>query len=337
MAENMVFGTGKIVDYTGPINNIPLAPNLITSMGLFEGESVTTSTVILDIEDSTIGVYGTHARRSPAKRLKHDVAKQIPLIIPHIEVEDYIYPEDVEGRRAPGTQDFDRVSNVREKRLSKISRNFDLTHEYFRLSAIKGETKDGNGKTLFNSYDALGLTQASYQKEIDLSQTTGVASQLVEFKREIEQANQTGGIVSNFVCLCSPKFFDKLTENPDIKEAYGNQVGIANPNREDLRNGFYFKGISFREYAGSVKLENGTTVELIENGEAYLFPTDVPGMFQEKYAPKTDLNYVNTPGLIKYASEYSDPEARWLKITAETNTLMINTRPELVLRLITQA
>ena len=102
MAENMVFGTGKIVDYTGPINNIPLAPNLITSMNLFEGESVTTSTVILDIEDSTIGVYGTHARRSPAKRLKHDVAKQIPLIIPHIEVEDYIYPEDVEGRRAPG-------------------------------------------------------------------------------------------------------------------------------------------------------------------------------------------------------------------------------------------
>lgn len=159
----------------------------------------------------------------------------------------------------------------------------------------------------------------------------------MKFKREIEQANQTGGIVSNFVCLCSPKFFDKLTENPDIKEAYGNQVGIANPNREDLRNGFYFKGISFREYAGSVKLENGTTVELIEDGKAYLFPTDVPGMFQEKYAPKTDLNYVNTPGLIKYASEYSDPEARWLKITAETNTLMINTRPELVLQLTNQA
>ena len=63
-------------------------------------------------------------------------------------------------------------------------------------------------------------------------------------------------------------------------------------------------------------------------------------MFREcskKYAPKTDLNYVNTPGLIKYASEYSDPEARWLKITAETNTLMINTRPELVLQLTNQA
>lgn len=333
MAENMVFGTGKIVDFTGPINNIPLAPNLVTSMNIFESEGVTTSTVILDIEDNSIGVYGTHARRSPAKRLKHEVAKQIPLIIPHIEVEDYIYPEDVEGRRMPGTQDFDRVSNVREKRLSKMSASFDLTHEYFRVSAIKGQTKDGMGNTLFDSYASLGLTKGDYEKTIDLSQATGVASELVGFKRAIEQSNKTGGVVGNFECLCSPSFFDKLTENADIKEAYGNQVGIANPNREDLRDGFYFKGITFREYAGSVKLENGTTVELMEDKKAYLFPVGVPGMFQEKYAPKTDLNYVNTPGVLKYASEYSDPESRWLKITGETNALMINTRPELVLQL----
>lgn len=333
MAELVAFGTGKLQDFSGAINNIPLAPNLVTSMNMFESEGVTTSTVIVDITDQTIGVYGTHARRSPAKRLKHDNPKQIPLIIPHIEVEDYIYPEDVEARRAPGTQELDRVSNVRAQRLDKLSKNFDLTHEYFRLSAVKGKTVDGLGNTLFDAYAEMGLTATDYQVKFDLTAASGIASKLVDVKRKIEQANKTGGILNNFVCLADSKWFAAFIENADIKEAYGNQVGLTNPLREDVRNGFVFQGITFVEYNGSVSLENGNVTPMIEENTAYLFPRGITGMFKEFYAPRTDLDYVNTIGQRKYAIEYSDPERRWLKLTAESNALMINTRPELVIKI----
>ncbi|MCM1497288.1 MAG: major capsid protein [Clostridium sp.] len=332
---NGPFGTGKIADYTGVINSVPQVKNKVTNLNLFESESLSVSTAIIDVDGYDIGVLGTHSRRSPAKRIKHENAKQLPIIVPHIELEDYVYPEDVEEKRMPGSQEVDKLSRVRAKRLTQMSSDIDLTHEYFRLSAIKGQTKDGNGKVLFDAYTALDKTQTAI--EFDMTSASGLRTKLLDIKRAIEDANDTGGMISNIVCLCSPSLFNALISNAEIAEAYGNQVGLPNPMRDDLRANFIFEGIVFIEYNGSVKLENGTTEKMIEDDVAYFFPTGLTGMFKEYYAPKTDMTYVNTDGVAKYASEYSDPEGKWLKLSAETNALMINTRPHLVVKLTNKA
>lgn len=329
------FGTGKVADYTGVINEVPVQRNKVTSLGLFEPESLTVSTAIIDVDGYDIGVLGTHSRRSPAKRIKHQNAKQFPIIVPHIALEDYVYPEDVEEKRMPGSTELDKLSRVRSKRLTKMSGDLDLTHEYFRLSAIKGKTKDGLGNTLFDAYTVLGKTQEAVT--FDMKAATGLKSKLLDVKRHIENENKTGGTIGQIICLCSPSWFDALISNAEIAEAYGNQVGLANPLRDDLRADFVFQNIVFMEYAGSVVLENGSTETLIEDNVAYFLPRGVSGMFKEYYAPKTDMNYVGTDGILKYAAEYSDPEGKWLKLTAESNALMINTRPEMVVKFTNQA
>lgn len=328
---NGPFGTGKIADYTGVINNVPLQKNKVTALGLFEAESLNVSTAIIDVDGYEIGVLGTHSRRSPAKRIKHENAKQFPIVVPHVALEDYVYPEDVEEKRAPGTAELDKLSRVRAKRLTQMSADIDLTHEYFRLSALKGQTKDGNGKVLFDAYAVMGATQKAV--EFDMTATTGLKAKLLDIKRHIEESNKSGGMIENIVCLCSPSLFNALISNAEIAEAYGNQLGIPNPMRDDLRASFIFENIVFIEYSGSVVLENGTVEPMIEENVAYFFPRGITGMFREYYAPKTDMNYVGTDGVAKYAAEYSDPEGKWLKLSAETNALMINTRPEMVVKL----
>lgn len=327
---NGPFGTGKIADYTGVINEVPLKKNKVSSLGLFEPESLNVSTAIIDVDGYDIGVLGTHSRRSPAKRIKHENAKQFPIIVPHISLEDYVYPEDVEEKRMPGSTELDKLSRVRSKRLTKMAGDLDLTHEYFRLSAIKGITKDGLGNTLFNAYTVLDKTQKAV--EFDMTAASGLKTQLLDVKRYIEENNKTGGSIGEIICLCSPSWFNALINNAEIAEAYGNQVGLANPLRDDLRADFVFQNIVFMEYSGSVVLESGSTENLIEENVAYFLPRGVSGMFREFYAPKTDMNYVGTDGILKYAAEYSDPEGRWLKLTAESNALMINTRPEMVVK-----
>lgn len=329
------FGTGKVADYTQAIREVPQVKNKVTNLGLFESEGLTTSTAIIDIDGYEIGVLGTHSRRSPAKRMKHENAKQLPIIIPHIELEDYIYPEDVEGKRMPGSQEEDKLTRVRAKRLAQLSGNIDLTHEYMRLSAVKGKTKDGAGKVLFDAYAQLGESQKTV--DFDMSGTTGLKSTLLDIKRHIEDSNKSGGMINEIICLCSSSFFNALVNNAEIAEVYSNQAGITNPLKDDLRAGFVYEGIYFIEYGGSVVLENGNTEAMIEDKTAYFLPRGIQGMFREYYAPKTDMNYVNTEGVSKYASEFSHPEGKWLKLSAETNPLMINTRPQMVVKMTNSA
>lgn len=329
------FGTGKIVDYTRAVELIPNKFGLVSSLGLFAGEGITTKTAIIDVVESVSGLLPIIQREGVSTRMKQHTVKQLAVVTPHISVEDYLYPKDVVEVRRPGSTEEDVLGRVRNQKLDKMSNCLDLTWEFFRMSALKGLTvgydEAGNVKTLFDAYTELSATKTNVN--IDFTQTTeDVPGKLLDIKRHIELNVFNGTMVRDIVCLCSPSYFDALTSHTTMKDAFKYYASTQNALREDVRADFVWKGIRFIEYNGSVLPPKASVaVPFITDKYAYFFPMGVSDMFLEYYSPVDDrLEYVNTRGIPKYAFEYADPEGKWIKYNIESQPLMINTRPQAV-------
>jgi hypothetical protein len=98
--------------------------------------------------------------------------------------------------------------------------------------------------------------------------------------------------------------------------------------RNDPRSGFYFGGVYWEEYRGSVG-----GVDFIASGEAYLVPEGVPDMFVTHYAPADYMETVNTIGLPYYAKQEMMRLNKGVEIEAQSNPLCLNTRPRAVIKL----
>lgn len=317
----------SVESLTVAINESPALPTRLARLGLFGSEGILTTSFVIEKDTDTLELIPNQSRSATPIGTGGSARSVKSFATTHLPTQDVITADDVQNLRAFGmASDVETMAAFVAKRLSKMRRRIDATVEYQRVGAIKGLILDSDGTTVISKlFTDFGITQQTA--------TLSLNSDTADLRGEIFSATDKSldalGSEPNagFRCICGKDFFRALINHPKAAKAYELFESGAKL-RDDVRNGFEFGGVVFEEYRGGI---GGTP--FIADGEAYLFPEGVDGMFITRYAPANWIETVNTIGLDVYAKQWMKDDGRGVTVEAQANPLSICTRPNAVIKL----
>ena len=323
----------KVIDQTEAIISIPNQWGLINELGLFDVEGVTQHVVSVESQEGTLALIGDTKRGTRNQANKDDLRVLRTFAIPNFSVDDAVFPEDVQGKRAYGSDNPEVVDAVIARKLMRLRMNHAGTLEYARARAIcTGDVYAPNGTIVAqNAYTDFGVTR----KQIDFVLGTAGTDMIAKGQEGVDHIQdniKTGDIVSRYVALCSRGFFSRLIAHANVKEAFKYYSSTQEPLRNSLQSGLYrrfnFGGIEYIEYGG-----NFGGSDFITANEAFLMPVGVMDMFKTYNSPAHKFASANSIGEPVYASTYYDPRDEKIVIQTEQNMMNLVTRPQGVVRL----
>ena len=317
----------SVTQLTKAMNDTPHIPGRIGELGLFSEEGINTTTFMIEKQGTTLSLVPTAPRGSNGDPVVGDKRQLIPFSTVHLPQRASIMADEIQNVRAFGSEsELETIQTVVNKRLAKMRRNLDITLEYQRMGAIKGQVLDADGSVVLDLFNAFGVTQQSKSMVLGTA-STDVKRKLVEAKRLIE--DHLGGLMySGLRVLCSAGFFDALVGHAKVEAAFDRWMD-GQFLREDHRKGFFFGGVFFEEYRGKV----GSTA-FIADGEAYMIPEGVPDLFLTNYAPADYMETANTNGLPYYAKQEMLRMNKGVEIETQSNPIHLCTRPKSVIKLL---
>lgn len=329
----------QIQDRTSTVNKIENQYGLISQLGIFGGEGISTRSFQYDqVEDGFALVQDRPWGARRDQYVDKEVVETHSFAIPHFPLDGHVKPEDLQSKRAPGS-DNDVKTEDQEvgKELARIRTSWAVTREWAHREAIvNGTVYSPNGTVNVDYYSDLGVTR----EEVDF--TLGTATADIQGTGEqivghIQDNLQDGTLVTDIIALCSPEYFSKYVGHPKTQAAYS-QFSATNGNGDPLRdrlntlNGKFrtfrgVDGIMYIEYRGQIK---GT--QIIPANDAYFLPLDAMDMFKTIYAPANHMDYVNTEGQEMYAWSERLSNGRGVDIQTESNFADFILKPQVVVR-----
>lgn len=336
------FGTNgqfQVADWTQELNVIPNQWGTIGQLGIFQEEGVAEHVVQFEeiIKDGALIVDRIRGDRANQGR---DASRKIhSFSVPHFPMEDAIYPQDIQGKRAYGSpSEAETFDLVRARKMERIRQNHAWTLEAARAQAIvSGTVYAPNGTVTQDWYTE--MTGGARPAAIDflLGTTTTEIIGKIETAIATIQDNASGENFSGIVALCGPTFFAKLISHATVKQAYQYYTSSQEPLRTRLSaNGsagssfrgreFSYGGVTFKEmrdtYAGQA---------LIPTGDCYFLPVGTTA-FRTYFSPANRFGLVNTLGEQAYFFEYAAPNGTSYSIETESNFVNALLRPLLVVK-----
>lgn len=329
MADISIFQDEKfsVPVLTAAINELPYVPGRIGELGLFSEEGVSSTVVQIEYDGTTLGLVAAKPRGGVAQAVVLGPRKLIPFNTIHLPQRSTMMADEIQGIRGFGQQTELEVAAARvAKYQSKHRTQLDMTHEFQRIGAIKGQVFDADGETvLLDVYQEFGITQTDFSFALG-APATDVRMKCDEAIDLIEEA--LGATPMRGVrALCGKNFWRDLISHKSVKETYLNTAQAAEL-RGKVPDSFDLGGISFERYRGSI---NGDPY--VGEDEAYAFPEGVPDFFITRFAPGDYLSTVNTDGLPYYTMVEPLPMDKGLLIESQSNPLHIPTRPKAIIRL----
>jgi hypothetical protein len=338
------FVPGKAVDLSSSINIIPNQWGLIQQMGLFRNEYKSQKVVMLGRSTEADHLL---VDRNWDERNSNIVGRQnewLPVAIPHFPVDDAITPNDVDGvidfeALMAGQDNILSIAKVRAEKMERLRKSHSNTLEFARSRLLAtGDAYAPNGTIVTNYYNEFGYTRQTIYMNLD-STTVNPLAGVETVISTLQDGIKNGDIIDDFVALCSPEFFAKLTQNQFIYETYlaytqPQAAGILNqrlpaPAGMDARyRSFRYGGILFIEVRGGVGGQRYVTA-----GQAYVFPRGIDDAFRTFFAPANRFATINRPAVESYFFEYKNEKDDIIEIMSETNFLNVLARPELVITL----
>jgi len=327
----------EMTDLTEELLLIPNTYGLVNQLGIFRDESVTQHNITVESTAATLALIPDRVRGERNNVNKDRTRNLRSFPIPHFPLDDYLSPEDIQGKRAYGSDSAEVQAAVMARKLEDIARKHAVTLEVSRMQAItQGTIYAPNGTVAGNYYTDFGVTRKEVAFDL-ANAATDVIAKIREVTDHIQENILDGEIIENYIALCSPEFFDALVSQAGVKEAYKFYQSTQEPLRNGLRDGRYAKfehgGCTFYRYVGSYKDAAGVTQKLIPAGDAYVIPTGTRDMFITYFSPANKLDYVNTLGEKSYLWTFTDPKGSKVEIESEQNTLSLIRRPSAVVRL----
>lgn len=322
----------EVVDYTEELMLIPNQWGLVNELGLFRSEPIAQHSITIEKIDATLGLVLDQPRGARNNVNKDDTRQLLSFAVPHFPLDDYISPNDIQGKRAYGQADAaETEAAVIARKLERIRKSHAATMEAARCYAItNGAVYAPNGTVIGDYYTSFGITR----KQVDFvlgTGTTEVNEKSEEVIAHIQDNILSGETVTGIVALCSPEFFGKLIKQAGVKEAYKYYTSTQEPLRNRLGSGvtrrFVHGGVEYVEYRGSY---NGQ--RLIPAGDAYFVPTGTADMFISYFSPANKFSLVNTLGEEAYAFTYRDNKDEAIEIQTESNQLHLVRRPQAIVR-----
>lgn len=317
----------SMASLTAAINEVEYVPSRLASLGLFEETGITTTVVQIEKDGDVLALVPAAERGSSGLQVGGSKRKLIPFNTVHLPQEGSIGADAIQNLRAFGKEsELEALQTVVNRRLAKMRRQLDATHEFHRVGAIKGQILDADGETvLVDLLKTFGIKQTVVAFKLDNidAEIRDLCAQVLD---EVEDA--LGNVPFTGVrVFCGRTFWRKLLALKTIKETYV-ATSLAVALRNDVRDAFEFGGLVFERYRGRV-----AGVGFVEDGAAYAVPEGVPELFTTSFAPADYLEAVNTTGLPYYAKQEIQRFNKGVDLEAQSNPIHLCTRPKAVVKL----
>lgn len=326
----------EVVDYTQELQLIPLAPTLLNDTGLFAEEMLSTHTVTFEEVAQSIGLVGDTYRGSKPQANNDDNRKIRSYPLAHFAVTDSILPQDIQSKRAYGSQDAaETEAAVMARKMERIVKSFEQTLEAARFSTLTtGNIYAPNGTIAGNFFNDFGVTQTVVDFDLDVA-TTDVVSKVETVIAVMQDNANTGDVITGVIGYCSPEFFSAFIAHAKIQQAYqyfsATEGQMIQRNRAGAGTGLY------REftYAGVRLIETRQQIggqRLIPANEAVFVPVGTTDSFVTYFGPCSKLDFVNTMAERTYMFQYRDPKGERLELDASSDFINVLRRPKLVVK-----
>lgn len=323
-----------MVSLTEAINKAPYAPSFLGRLGLFQPRPVRTTKISIEDRQGKLALISTAARdtvgdvRSRPRRTIRDFT------VPHVPYYQTIMADDVQNIRTFGSEtEMESVGQVVNEALSEMRADHEVTHEWHRIGAIKGEVLDADGSTvLYDYFTEFGTSEIN----IDFDFASGVADLKLLSNNVIKQMGIALGATpfTGVLAICGGRFFDAVTTHASVKDGYErwqsskffreSQIG---PEYNADVNGFDFAGITWVTYRGQVG-----NVQFMHADQCRFVPLGVRGMFLEVMAPANFIETVNTSGRLLYAKQRRLDYDTGIELHTQSNVLYVPTRPRALIK-----
>ena len=308
----------SVVSLLAAINEDHIIPGQIAASGLFTEEGSTTVTQQVEKDGDVLELVAAAPRGAAGQVVIGSKRQTIPFNCVHLPQAFAIMADEIQGIRAFGSRtELQGVQDVVAARQEKARLQLDLTHEYQRIGAIKGQVLDKDGSVLVDLFQTFGLKQQKLKMDfgsVDVSVRAGEALDL----QEDVLGNATG---TGAIAWCGKAFWNALISDTSVKEAYLNHEA-ASALRGDRRQAFEFAGVLWIRYRGKV-----AGVPFVGDDQAYLVPDGVPGLFKTVFAPANYMETVNTLGVPYYTKLEPMAFGKGVSGEAQSNPLHLCTRP----------
>lgn len=304
------------------INEDHTLPGQIAGMGLFEEQGVSSTTVQIEKDGTTLALVPAAARGGVGLSVLADKRQLIPFNTVHLPQRFQILADEIQGIRAVGSMtELQAVQSVVNRRIEKARRQLDLTHEFQRIGALGGMVIDADGESvLLDIYQRFGIARPQAYSMALNTEATDVSGKCVDVLDAIE--NALGNVPSTGArALCGKVFWSKLIAHKSVRETYLASEA-ASALRGDRRQAFSFGGILWERSVGK---HAGTA--FVADDRARVFPEGVPELFISAFAPADYMETVNTEGLPYYAKLERLPFDKGVLGEAQSNPLHLCTRP----------
>ncbi len=311
---------------TATINKMDYKPGRLGELGLFQESGITTTTAVVESVNGILRLLPSSERGAPATQAVGEKRQMRSFVIPHIPHDSTVLAAEVQNVRKFGSEDaLQGVQAVINQRLGQMNGNHEVTLEFLRMGALKGEILDGDGSTvLYNLFDEFGVSQQTHNFAFGTS-TTDVRAQAVKARRLVDAA-MGASPYSGLRAFCGADFYDGMVNHKSTKEAYQRWMD-GEALRNDPKTGFRFADINWEEYRGNVSGQ-----DFVASNEAFLFPEGTDN-FKTWFAPADFVETVNTIGLPRYAKQKVMDFEKGVLIHTQSNPLPINLNPTSVIRL----
>ena len=316
---------------TAAINIIPNRFGRIEALKIFPDKPVRTRQVMVEEQNGVLNLLPTLPPGAPGTVGTRGKRTMRSFVIPHIPHDDVVLPEEVQGIRAFGSEtEMESIASVMARHLQTMRNKHAITLENLRMGALKGVILDADGSVIYNLFDEFGITPTAINFDL-ANASANVKRSCANVLRHFED-NLKGEFMTAVHCLCSPEFFDALTEHVKVKDAFAYSMQRA-VLIDDMRAGFTFGGLTFEEYRGQATDMNGVTRRFIAAGEAHAFPLGTVDTFSTYYAPADFNETANTMGQALYAKQEPRKFERGTDLHTQSNPLPMCHRPGVLVKL----
>lgn len=320
MAEISIFEDEafSVISLLASINEEHHIPGQIAASGLFTEEGSTTVTQQIEKDGDVLELVAAAPRGAPGQVVIGSKRSLIPFNCVHLPQEFTIMADEIQGIRAFGSRtELQGVQDLVNAKQNKARGQLDLTHEYQRIGAIKGQVVDKDGSILVDLFQMFGLEQQKLEMEFGVVDVSVRAGEALDMQEDV-LGNATG---TGAIAWCGKNFWADLISDDSVKEAYLNHEA-ASALRGDRRQAFEFGGVLWIRYRGKIG-----GVPFVGDNDAYLVPEGVPGLFKSVFAPANYMETVNTLGLPYYTKLERMKYDKGVTGETQSNPLHICSRP----------
>lgn len=320
MAEISIFEDDafSVTSLLASINEEHVIPGQIAASGLFTEEGSTTVTQQIEKDGDVLELVAAAPRGAPGQVVIGSKRSLIPFNCVHLPQEFTIMADEIQGIRAFGSRtELQGVQDLVNAKQNKARGQLDLTHEYQRIGAIKGQVVDKDGSILVDLFQMFSLKQQKLKMEFGVVDVSVRAGEALDMQEDV-LGNATG---TGAIAWCGKNFWADLISDDSVKEAYLNHEA-ASALRGDRRQAFEFGGVLWIRYRGKI-----AGVPFVGDNDAYLVPEGVPGLFKSVFAPANYMETVNTLGLPYYTKLERMKYDKGVTGETQSNPLHICSRP----------